>query len=271
MERLKFSAFMCVYEKDNPKHFKEALNSVYNQTRLPDEMIIVVDGPVGDEINEVISYFEQEKNACVYRLEKNMGHGIARNTGINKCKYDYVAACDADDIYTHDRFEKQIACFEEDDKLSAVSSYSYHFSGDISNIISQTTLPTENEEIKKIMKIRSPLCQSSAMMKKSDVEKAGGFLDWYYAEDYYLWVRMYLNGAVFKNVAEKLIYVRSDDEQAKRRGGMKYFKSLRKLYKFMLKNNVINYGEYLFNVATRFVMQILLPTKLRGYIRKKFH
>ena len=39
----------------------------------------------------------------------------------------------------------------------------------------------------------------SVMYKKTAVEAAGGYQDWFWNEDYYLWIRMWLNEAVFGN------------------------------------------------------------------------
>ena len=59
MNDLKFSVSMCVYIKENPIWFREALNSVVNQTIVPDELILVADGPLTEELDNVISDFEK--------------------------------------------------------------------------------------------------------------------------------------------------------------------------------------------------------------------
>ena len=269
MSDLKFSVSMCVYGGDNARFFKEALESVFNQTRMPDEVVLVVDGPVGQDIDDVIFEYESCFGMKVYRLAENMGHGNARRLGFSKCSYDYVAICDADDVNDLTRFEKQLEEFEKNPALSAISSSCYHFVDDVSNPINEEKLPLFDADIKRFLKTRCPLCQPSVMLKKEEVEKAGGYLDWYHCEDYYLWVRMHMNGAVFANLEEPLVNMRMSQSQMKRRGGLKYFLSMKKLYGFMLKNNVIGIGTYLFNLTSRFIVQILLPANVRAYIRKK--
>ena len=74
--------------------------------------------------------------------------------------------------------------------------------------------------------------------EKDILEKAGGYLDWYYAEDYYLWIRMYLAGAKFYNIQENLMYVRINYDTFARRGGMKYYKSIKDLLKYMKQNKI---------------------------------
>lgn len=265
---LKFSVMMCVYGGDDAEPFREALTSVYDQTCVPDEVVLVVDGPVPSEIDAVINDFERSQNLCVYRLLQNMGHGIARKNALAHCSNDIVAIADADDINVRTRFEKQLVEFKKNPNLSAVSSNTLYFVGSLDNVIKKETLPTKDEEIKRYMKTRCPLCNAATMLRKSEVEKAGGYLDLYCCEDYYLWVRMALVGAMFTNVNEFLVYVRSSEAQIRRRGGWKYFCSMKTLFDFMLKNKIIDLPTYLFNMSTRFVLQVVLPTDLRAVVRK---
>lgn len=260
---------MCVYHGDHAEYFDEALASVYNQTRRPDEVVLTVDGPVSKDIDEIIAKYQQTENMKVVRLEKNMGHGVARRTGLASCSCELVAIADADDINVRTRFEQQVNYFEDNPNLSVISSGCYHFSDSINNVLYEELLPETDTEIKAFLKKRCPLCQASTMFRKSEVEKAGGYQDWYHAEDYYLWVRMFLKGAVFANTHESLLYVRSNPDYVVRRGGWRYFKSLARLFTFMLKNEVIGLPTYLYNVLTRFVAQVLLPGNLRAWLRKK--
>ena len=270
MNDLKFSVSMCVYGGDNAEHFREALESIYNQTLLPDEVVLVVDGPVPPSIDEVIrAYEEAHSDFRVFRLKENQGHGNARRLGFSKCSYDYIAIADADDINAKRRFEIELGYFEKDPSLGAVNSSCYHFTGDLSHILNEEKVPLTDAEIKEFMKKRCPIVQPSVMLNKAAVLKAGGYLDWYHGEDYYLWVRMYLTGATFAGINESLVYMRTDPEQMNRRGGMKYFRSMEKLFRFMMKNHVIGIGLYLYNCGGRFVMQVLMPNKLRAWIRKK--
>ena len=270
MDDLKFSVSMCVYGGDDADHFRQALESVYDQTRVPDEVVLTVDGPVPDAINQVISEYEQkDAHFRVFRLETNQGHGNARRLGFSKCLYDYIAIADADDINAKDRFETELAYFREKPTLGAVTSGCYHFAGDINNILNEEKVPVSDADIKEFLKKRCPLVQPSVMLNKNAVMKAGGYLDWYHGEDYYLWVRMYLTGASFAGIDRSLVYMRTDPDQMNRRGGMKYYKSMEKLFRYMLKNRIIGPGLYVYNCAGRFVMQVLMPNKLRAWVRKK--
>ncbi len=117
----RFSVCMSVYKGDNAVYFKEALESVFSQTRQPDELVLVVDGPVGEDINNVIKEFEFNYNFfIVKRLEKNSGHAIARQTGLEAAQFEYVAIMDSDDIAMPDRFEKQMSFLETHPEVDAL-------------------------------------------------------------------------------------------------------------------------------------------------------
>ena len=270
MPDTKFSVSMCVYGKDNPEWFKTAVESILNQTREPDEVVLVVDGPVPDELDAVITRFEKNSIFKVIRLPENKGHGEARRVGLNNCSYELVALMDADDISAADRFEKQIKMFENDPELTIVGGNITEFVGDPENIVEARVVETEDSAIKADMKKRCPMNQVTVMFKKSRVDSVGGYIDWYCEEDTFLWLRLFLDGAKFANLHDYLVNVRVGKEMYQRRGGKKYFMSEAKLQKYMLDKKVIGLGRFIINVSERLVVQVLLPNKVRSWVFKKF-
>ena len=79
----------------------------------------------------------------------------------------------------------------------------------------------------------------TVMLKEESVQKAGGYIDWYCEEDYYLWVRMTEHGMTFGNLLDNLVNVRVGEEMYQRRGGVKYFKSEAKLQYYMYSKGII--------------------------------
>ena len=269
-EKLPFSVSMCVYGGDNSIWFKTAVESVLNQTLLPNEIVLVVDGPVPEDLENLIKEYEQNSMFHIIRLETNQGHGNARRIGLQACKNDLVALMDADDISVKDRFEKQITAFQKDETLSVVGGIIAEFIDSEDNIVAYRIVPEKDEDIKIYLKKRCPFNQMTVMLKRNDVESVGGYIDWYCDEDYYLWLRMYLAKMRFYNLNENLVNVRVGEDMYRRRGGWKYFKSERKLQKYMRKNKIIGFGTYFINISKRFIVQVLLPNKLRGWVFKKF-
>ena len=264
-----FSVSMCVYAKDDPQHFDMSLASVINQTVPPSEIVLVADGPLTPELETVIGKYENTPGFVVLRLSENLGHGAARRTGLEACSNELVALMDADDISRNDRFEKQLEVFGSDTELSAVGGQISEFIGAPDNLVGERIVPLDDADIKLYMKKRCPMNQVTVMFKKSDVLTAGGYLDWYCNEDYYLWLRMAQRGMKFANTGDVLVDVRVGDEMYRRRGGLKYFSSEARLQKYMLDNKIIGLADYISNVAKRFILQVLLPGRLRGFIFRK--
>ena len=271
MERtMRFSVCLCVYHGDDPAWLRAAVDSTRNQTASPDQIVLVVDGPVPKELDTVIREYESEAVFTVLRLPENKGMGNARKIGLENCAYDLVAMMDADDICAPDRFERQLAAFEQDEELSIVGGQISEFTDRPQNIIGYREVPLTNEDIKEYLKTRCPFNHVSVMLKISDIMKVGGYMDWYFNEDYYLWIRMHLAGMKFANVPQTLVNVRVGEDMYMRRGGWKYFSSELGLQKLMRRHRIIGLPTYLINVAKRVVVQLLLPNKLRGWVFKKF-
>lgn len=265
---MNFSVAMCVYAGDNPFYFEQSLKSILENTLQPNEITLVVDGPVSDEHEKVISKYKDV--LTVFRFKSNQGHGNARRKSLELCKNELIAIMDADDICLKDRFEKQIVVFENDNTLSVVGGQIEEFIDDLTNIVSKREVPLYDEEIKVYLKKRCPMNLMTVMLKKKDILSVGGFIDWYCEEDYYLWIRMTLNNLKFRNLNDTLVYVRVGKEMYQRRGGLKYFKSEAKLQKIMFQNKMISLPVYLENVIKRLIVQVLLPNKIRGWVFRKF-
>lgn len=53
-----FSVLMSVYKNDDPVYLGEALESVVNQTVQPNEIVLVIDGPVPAQLDEAIATYQ---------------------------------------------------------------------------------------------------------------------------------------------------------------------------------------------------------------------
>lgn len=265
-----FSVSMCVYGGDDPVHFQTAVDSILNQTAAPDEVVLVVDGPVSAALDTVIWHYEIQPCFRVIRLAANQGHGNARRTGLNACKNELVAIMDADDISSADRFQKQLLLFETDDALDVVGGVISEFIGDTKKIVCEREVFLDDAAIREDLKRRCPMNLVSVMFKKASVEQVGGFIDWFCEEDYYLWARMLMAGMKFANVPDTVVNVRTGDDMYRRRGGREYFKSEAKLQMYLYSQKIINFPTYIVNVGKRLIVQVLLPNWLRGWVFRKF-
>lgn len=269
--RIKFSVAICVYHKDNPNHFDMALKSVtFDQIVQPDELVIVADGPLTPELDEIIEKYKNSyHNVKVKRLKKNSGHGIARRVSINTCSCEYIALMDADDISVPERFKLQTEYLKKY-PVDVLGGNIAEFEGNLENISGYRVVPEKEEDICRYLKKRCPFNQMTVILKKTSVRRVGGYKDWYQNEDYYLWVRMYLEKFVFANIDKVLVNVRVDNGMIDRRGGIKYFKSEMKLQNYMLKKKIISPLIYMENVLKRFILQVIMTPKIRGLAYRIF-
>lgn len=267
---MNYSVLMSVYYKENPQFLRQSMDSIFNQTLKTDDFVLVCDGPLTDELNDVICEFKSKHSDVlnIVRLEKNQGLGIALNTGMNYCKNELIARMDSDDVSFEDRCEKQVEVFKKNN-VDIISGVLIEFEDDINHLSSKKVLPEYNEEIIKYSKKRSPFNHPCVMYKKSSVLEAGGYIDFYHLEDYYLWIRMLSKGFVGYNIQEPILYMRIGNGMHKRRGGLKYFSSNRKLLKYMRKIKYISFFDYIYISFVRFNVSIM-PNFMRKFVYNFF-
>lgn len=269
---MKFSVAMSVYKNDDAQCFDRALESITTlQTIKPSEIVLVVDGPIDNALNGVIEKYERAYPVFkVIRLEKNGGLGNALKLAVDNASYEFIARMDSDDISLPTRFEQQLSFFEKDPSIDIVGGDISEFIGEETNIVAYRKVPTSDSAIKSYMEKRCPFNHVTVMYKKGAVLKAGGYLDLFWNEDYYLWIRMQLAGAKFANTGTTLVNVRTGADMYARRGGKRYFQSEKYLQKYMLEHKMIKGSTYIVNVMKRWIVQLCLPNWLRGWVFQKF-
>lgn len=267
-----FSVAISVYKNDNPEHFDRALESITDfQTIVPDEIVLVVDGPISDELDQVIKKFQAKYDIFkIIRLKQNGGLGNALRIAVENASYEFIARMDSDDISVPTRFEQQLCFFNQYPDVDIVGGDITEFINKETNTVGKRSVPKTNDEIREYMKIRCAMNHVSVMYKKASVMAAGGYQDWFWNEDYYLWIRMWLNNAVFANTGTVLVNVRVGKEMYRRRGGKKYFFSEKALQDYMLNKSMISRDVYYKNIIKRMVVQLILPDEIRGWVFKKF-
>lgn len=264
-----FSVLLSVYYKESPLYLQQSIDSIFTQIRQPDEIILVKDGSLTVELDYVIElYMQKYSNFRVVELSVNQGLGQALNEGLKHCSYDIIARMDTDDIAKPDRFEKQLAVFEKYPDIDVVGAWIDEFEDNISNVKSVRKLPEFHDSIRQFAKRRNPMNHPVVMFRKSAVLAAGGYQHLPLFEDYYLWVRMLMNGAKFYNIQESLLFFRFSPEMFKRRGGWKYAVNEFRFLRMMRNMHFISFVEFIQNIFIRFSTRII-PNSLRSFIYKK--
>lgn len=209
-----FSVLMSVYARENPQWLRQSLSSILSEQIVkPAQVVLVVDGPLNDELELVIADFQQHYGYIldVCRLESNRGLGYALYEGLLHCKFDWVARMDADDIALPQRFSCQLEFIMRNSDVDIVGSYAEDMD-ETGATIGERKVPVGAAQIHQLM-WTCPLIHPSVMYRKSVVLMAGSYSKTLKRrQDYDLWFRCAKAGAGFANIAEPLIRYRITDQ-----------------------------------------------------------
>ena len=272
---MNFSVLMSIFKNEKVEFFARCMESIWDeQTIKPNEIILVIDGPLYDGLYKSIESWQKKLGELfrVVPLEDNVGLGNALNIGLSHCSHELVARMDTDDIALPKRFEKQLTVFESKD-IDVCGSWVSEFDKDEKLIESYRKLPENHEEILKFSKKRNPLNHPSVMYKKSAVESVGSYGKYRFAQDYHLWVLLLLSGYEFYNIQEPLVSMRAGYKQLERRSGLKYAINEFNIQKEFLRINFITRARFCSNVLIRFIIRLLPSAFIRiiyQKIRKSF-
>ncbi|EOS0771717.1 glycosyltransferase [Escherichia coli] len=251
-----------VYQKTALSKFVKAIESVVNQTKLPQSIIIVCDGCNSDLFKKAISgVVPHSIKLFFYSYSVNSGPGFARDFGIRKAEEDLIAVMDSDDVSVADRFALQLAFFESNENISVCGGFIEEFD----NLSGQRKLrrvPLQHSDIQNAIKIKSPVNNVTAMFKRSDYLSSGGYPALRSSEDYSLWARFISSGYKIHNLDSVLVQVEFDIDAIQRRNGLLHFKNDFITQREMLKNGLIDKFEFVRNI-TKYCIFRFLPVGVK--------
>ena len=269
MSSTPFSVLMSVYRKENPEFLRQALDSVFNQTAVPAEVVLVEDGPLTDELYALLDdYGRNHPELKRVPLPENRGLGLALQEGILHCSNELVARMDTDDISVATRFERQLAEFEKNPSIDICGSHIKEFEGTPDHIVAERRVPFTHDDCKRYQRRRDAFNHVSVMFRKTAVLKADNYQHCPLMEDTLLWANMFKTGATAMNIDDYLVLVRIGNDMYERRGGMAYFKKYRKARRVIYQTGFISWWDYAYTILIQFIVAIM-PNSLRGFIFKK--
>lgn len=185
------------------------LESLAHQTCRDFEVVVVDDGSTDDSLPILQSW---ERRDSRFHIISSPHGGViqASNTGILACRGPYIARMDADDLAHPERLALQSAYLDGHPQVDVVSSLVEVFplesvrEGYRIYVRWLNSLLTD-EDIRREMFVESPLANPSVMMRKTWIDKMGGYQEQGWPEDYDLWLRGYLAGAVYAKIPQVLL------------------------------------------------------------------
>jgi glycosyltransferase involved in cell wall biosynthesis len=265
-----FSVLISVYHKENAASLNDCLESVFKQSLLPTEVVLVKDGPLGDDLEEVIKKFvdKSEPKIKVVPLPENVGMSRALNEGIKNCSYDWIARMDSDDICVFNRFELQFDYLNQNPQVTVCGSCIEEYDEEMKASLAIRKVPEKHEDILKFAQFRSPLNHMTVIYKKEEVLQAGlyPFLDRKTnIEDYVLWCRLLQNGSIFHNIQQNLVLARTGKNMLSKRSGWSYFSIEYRYLKLLSDSGFFTGVNFYANLFIRFFARIL-PQGMLGFI-----
>ena len=265
---MNFSVLMSIYSKESPEFLSQSLESLLKQSVPADEVVIVKDGSVGENLESVLDQYATKLPLKVVGYEQNRGLGYALAFGLQQCQYDWVARMDADDIAVNDRFEKQMDYLEQHPEIELLGCATMEFTDSVNDARGGRRLPCSHEEIRCFLKKRNAFNHMTVVFKKQAALDAGNYMEAPGFEDYYLWVRMILNGVRTANMPESLVYARIGNDMIGRRIGFRYAKEEYRFYKKLRKLKFLSYAEFIKVICMRIPLR-LVPKPVLAFIYKK--
>lgn len=265
-----FAVLMAVYGKDDPQLFRHALQSVFDNSLLPNEIWIVVDGPLSLELEVVLGQFEQDAPAQmmhVLRLPVNLGLAHALNEGIAAISLPWIVRADADDINLACRFESQAALLQQMPELDLQSAPILEVTRD-GTPIALRAVPLTETEIRRFAKYRNPFNHMSVAFRREMALAVGGYPLVHLKEDYALWCRMLAAGARVANLSEVLVHATAGMGMYRRRGGWKYAAAEWNMQHILVECRLKNRLQAIRDGVLRATI-FLMPSSIRGWIYLK--
>jgi glycosyltransferase involved in cell wall biosynthesis len=188
----------------------QSLTAILSQTRPADEVIVVDDGST-DGTHDVLRRFAGDIRIV---RQENRGHPGAYNTGFGEARGDYVARCDADDIWEPMKLERQVDGLRRHPEVD-IAFCAARFFGLVDGPYGIS--PGEGVLVRRAFASTlyraNIVCSSSVLVRRRLFERLGPFVEKLPCEDYDFWLRAFVAGAVFYFERETLVRYRRHEQQ----------------------------------------------------------
>lgn len=219
------SVLLSVYLGTEADELTRCLASIDHQTHRPDEIVMVLDGPVKPAVEACINTYSATSDIPLKLLpfEHNRGLGPALADGLIACTQALVARVDTDDVSEPERFARQLAVFDDDPALSVLGGLlEEHYQSGSGEWTLVRPAPLDADDIRRAAVYRNPLSHPTVMFRRQAVLDCGNYQPMLWFEDYDLWVRLLMAGHRCRNLDRVLVRATADPDYFQRRGGLRY-------------------------------------------------
>ena len=208
-----FSVLMPVYRPD-PKIFREALDSILNQTFGDFELLVVEDPSPGPSAGDLMSEIGDPRIQWLPLASRSSLVGQL-NRGLRIARAPWIARMDADDIALPERLAEQKRCLEQEPNLDVLGTQIEVIDHD-SRLLGFRRFPVSHRDIVKALASHNPISHPSVVFRRSLALRLGGYrYPGEPAEDYELWSRMAHADARFANLPSVQVRYRLHEQGVK--------------------------------------------------------
>jgi glycosyltransferase involved in cell wall biosynthesis len=170
-----------------------ALRSMLDQTRPPDEIVIIDDGST-DGTTRILEQFRSHDILRIVRLSKNRGVAYACNAGLDVCSGEWVARLDADDWWDGNHLETLEALLATTGLNNALIATRARYWGADNRLIGISHGPLNRSALRCFMMHDNPFVHSAVIFHRETALQAGGYPTDTQWEDYGLWIALANHG-----------------------------------------------------------------------------
>ncbi len=257
-----FSVLFYINEKSTPACLKRSLDSVLSNTVCPDEIIAVVFGSISQEAQQILDDVKSRTNLQVITYSIDFGRAAGLHKALSKCSNERVALQDVDTISLPDRFEKQLAYFNEHSDVAVLGGWCQEMDDNSRLPTAIREVPESEKEIQPMLKRRASFVCRTVMFKQEAVLEVGGEQDFPMFENDYLWSQIIGKGYKTANLPEVLVQARA--YRYPEVLALPYFRMKKELFYEMRLAGVISSFTYYRMVCNCFVRYMLMPNWLRN-------
>ena len=262
LEKIKFTVLLPILERqDIIDGLPKALESIFKNTLLPDQVVVTVDGKVSTFFENLIKVFEKKYSLDLVWINKKVGLDNALNIGLTKCRNEIIFRADGDDINHNERFILQLPYLLDNYDVVGSNIDEYDENG---NYIATREVPISDFDIRKMIQYRNPINHMSVGFRKTKVINLGGYPNLFLKGDYGLWIKLKAANLKFFNINRSLVKAKTGKRMIKDRGGLRYILSELFLQKYLLDYGLTNIFFAFFIFLIR-ALVFTLPSKLRYY------
>ena len=267
LKEVKFSVILPILEREDILiGFPLAIESIYENTLRPDQVLVIIDGLVSNSFKNLILNFEKKYLFDLIWTDKKIGLDKALNLGLSKCKNEIIFRADGDDINLKNRFEMQVPFLLNGYHVVGSNIDEFDENG---KYLSSRIVPLSNTEIRKMITYRNPMNHMTVAFLKESILEVGAYPELYLKEDYGLWIKLLAKNKKFKNLEQALVKAKTGNRMINDRGGWRYVYSEFLLQKFLLKYKLSKVYIAIIVFLSRSLI-FIIPSFLRYFFYKFF-